>query len=67
MDNRILKYIPKSKRAAIRDCYKTDYDGYWIILNEGWEASNTDAGCRTISQDTIAELRYQISGIRKCN
>lgn len=60
----IFSYIPKSKRVAVRDCYK-DSDGYWICLNPGWEASNMDAGCRTIHEDTIADLRYQIKGIRR--
>lgn len=60
----IMRYIPKSKRTAVRDYYK-DEDGYWICLNPGWEASNTDAGCRTIHEDTITDLRYQIKGIRR--
>lgn len=64
MDARILKYIPLKKREAIRDAYK-DEDGYWITLNEGWEASNTDSGCRTIHEDTIIDLRHQISGIKR--
>lgn len=64
MDKKIMKYVPKSKITAIRDAYKDD-DGYWMTLNDGWEASNTDCGCRTIHEDTINELRYQIAGIRK--
>ena len=64
MNASIMKYIPKSKKNAVRDCYK-DEDGYWICLNEGWEASNMDAGCRTIHESYIRELRYQIAGIRK--
>ena len=64
MDAKIMKYVPKSKVNAIRDAYKDD-DGYWMTLNDGWEASNTDYGCRTIHEDTVKELRYQISGIRK--
>ncbi len=61
----LLKYVPLSKRDSVRDAY-VDCDGYWICLNEGWEASRMDAGCRTIHEDTISDLRYQISGIRKC-
>lgn len=60
----IVNYIPKSKRAAVRDAYKDD-DGYWVCLNEGWEASNADAGCRTIHEDTISDLVSQIKGIRR--
>lgn len=64
MDDRIMKYVPLKKRQAIKDAYR-DEDGYWICLNDGWEASNTDSGCRTIHEDTIPELRYQISGITR--
>lgn len=59
----IMSYIPKSKRAGIRDCYK-DEDGYWICLQPGWEASRSCAP-HTIHEDTIADLRYQIKGIRR--
>lgn len=64
MDANIMRYIPRRKQAAVRDCYRDD-DGYWICLHEGWEASNTDAGCRTIHEDNIRDLRYQIAGIVK--
>lgn len=60
----IMKYIPKSKREAIRDAYR-DEDGYWICLKEGWEASRTDSECRVIHEDHISDLRYQIAGITK--
>lgn len=60
----IMKYVPKGKQAAIRDAYR-DEDGFWICLNEGWEASRTDSGCRTIHEDTIPDLRYQIAGIQR--
>lgn len=62
MDERILKYIPQKKREAVVDAFK-DSDGYWIFLRDGWEASNMDSGCHIIHEDTIKELRYQISGI----
>ena len=61
---RIMRYVPASKLGAIRDAYK-DQDGYWICLNENWEASNTDTGCHVIHEDTIKDLRYQIAGIRR--
>lgn len=64
MDNKILNYVPKSKREAVKDCYKDD-DGYWITLKEGWNADNMDCVCRTIHEDTIEQLRYQIAGIVK--
>lgn len=71
MDNRILKYIPKKKLVAIKDCWcEESLDGetersYWIILKEGWHFSHIDTGCRTCSQDRISELKYQIKGIEK--
>lgn len=61
-DEKIMRYIPKYKHRAIKSCWK-DSDGYWIILNEGFNADNMDWNCRTIHEDTIYELRYQISGI----
>lgn len=63
--SRIMKYVPKTKREAVDEAYRDD-DGYWIILKEGWEAERIDRGCRVICQDTVAELRYQIGGIRRC-
>lgn len=63
-DPKIMKYVPKKKADAIRTCYRDD-EGYWITLCEGWEASNMDSGCRTIHEDTIQELRYQIAGISR--
>ena len=70
-DPRIMKYIPKSKRAAINECWIEDAlcaeckCSYWITLKEGWEFGNLDAGARIVSQDTIKDLRYQIAGIQK--
>ena len=63
-DPKIMKYVPKSKQGAIKYAYH-DGDGYWIGLNDGWNADNMGNDCRTISQDTIKELRYQIAGISK--
>lgn len=63
-DPAILNYVSPKKLESIKECYH-DEDGYWIILNEGWEASNMDSGCKTIHEDTVKQLRYQISGIRK--
>lgn len=64
MDQSILKYVPASKREAIRDAYR-DQDGIWITLKEGWEASRTDSGCHVIHEDTIKDLKYQIAGIQR--
>ena len=68
----IQRMIPKSKKSAIYDLYQ-DQDGIWIILKEGWNADGMDSSCRTIHcggedepQDrTLADLKYQISMIRK--
>lgn len=64
MNDTIMKYIPKSKRDAIYDAWR-DSDGYWIMLNKGWNADRMDSCCRTIHEDYISDLRYQIAGIVK--
>lgn len=64
MDARIMRYVPKSKHEAISDAY-ADCDGYWICLNDGWNASRMDSSCRTIHEDTIRDLKYQIAGIER--
>jgi len=64
MDKNLMKYVPKSKRNAVRDCWR-DEDGIWMTLNRGWEAERTDSECRTIHEDTIKGLRWQIAGITK--
>lgn len=70
--NTIHRMIPKSKKAAIREIYE-DKDGFWVILNEGWNADGMDFDCHVIHEggddctdaETIEQLRYQISMIRK--
>ena len=64
MMKQLIDYVPKTKRAAIHDIFRDD-DGIWIFLNEGWNADRMDFECRTIHEDTITELKYQIAGIRK--
>lgn len=64
MDPNILKYVPKSKREAIHDCFR-DSDGIWIFLKDGWQAGRMDAHCHVIHEDYIAGLRYQIAGIER--
>ena len=61
IDWKVLKYVPKCKRAAIRDAYH-DEDGYWIHLNPGWRVKDYFAE-QTIHEDTIAELREVIKRI----
>ena len=60
---RVIDYIPESKRAGVYDAWE-DSDGIWIMLNEGWVADRSCAE-RTIHEDTVKDLRYQIAGIRK--
>lgn len=64
MDKAILKYIPKSKREGIKDCFRDD-DGIWIFLKNGWNADRMDNECHVIHEDCISDLKYQIAGIRK--
>ena len=68
----IMRMIPKEKKASVYDAWE-DSDGIWIMLNEGWNADNMDDVCRTIHcggedeplKATLADLKYQISGIHK--
>ena len=62
IDENLLKYVPKTKRIAIKAIWKDD-DGYWIILKNGYHASLTDERCRTIHEDNIRNIRYQVRGI----
>ena len=72
-ERRIWSMIPKSKKSAIRDLY-IDSDGIWIALEKGWNADGMDYPARVIhcgdeesvdAPDVIADLKYQISEIRK--
>lgn len=63
-DPRLMRYVPKSKIEAISTAW-VDSDGMWIILNEGWNADRMDSNCRTIHEDYIKDLKWQIAGIRK--
>lgn len=63
-DERIMKYIPKSKHEGIADAF-IDSDGMWIFLKDGWNADRMDVKCHVIHEDYIKDLRWQISGIRK--
>ena len=61
MDERIMRYIPKSKREAVYDAW-IDSDGYWIMLNDGWESID---GTHTIHEIRTKELRQEIADIRR--
>lgn len=61
MDAQIMKYIPESKKPAIKDAYR-DSDGYWITLKEGWKVRDYYSE-RTIHEDSIKELRPIIKDI----
>ena len=70
---RVMKMVPKSKQSAIREVY-IDSDGIWIALEKGWNADGMDYPARLIhcgedefdgTPDVIADLKYQISNIRK--
>lgn len=71
-NNQIMRMIPRSKKASVRDLYQ-DSDGIWICLHEGWNADGMDSNCRTIHcggedeplKRTIIDLKDQISQIRK--
>ena len=72
-ERRVWNMIPKSKTAAVRDLF-IDSDGIWIALNKGWNADGMDYPATLIhcgddesvdSPDVIADLKYQISQIRK--
>jgi hypothetical protein len=43
----VERLIPRNKKAAIREIYE-DVDGWWVILNDGWNADGMDFDCRTI-------------------
>ena len=70
--NKIWKMIPREKQEGILEVYE-DTDGFWIILNPGWNADGMDHRCRTIhcggedftEAETVKDLRYQIDLIRK--
>lgn len=65
-DERIVKYVPKYKKAAIRYAER-DNNGYWIRVCSGWTASRSSYNKRrVIHAKNIKELRYQIAGICRC-
>lgn len=64
MEQKIMRYIPKSKVESVEDAWIDD-DGMWIVLKDGWNADRMDFDCHTIHEDNVADLRYQIAGIRR--
>lgn len=60
----LWKYIPDKLNEAI--AYTSiDMDGYWIFLEDGWIAYDGGEDCRTIHCYNIADLKKDISTIRK--
>mgnify|MGYP003311141327 CR=1 FL=1 len=57
----VLRYIPKGKHEAIRDCFK-DGDLYRINLHDGWQAAD---GSKTMSARKVHELKVMSRGISK--
>ena len=55
----VLRYIPKGKHVAIRDCFK-DGDLYRINLHEGWKAAD---GSMTLTSHKVHDLKVQSRGI----
>lgn len=59
---KIMRYIPKRLKCAIREAYH-DSDGYWIMLNENYLDVNW--GTHVIHEDTINELRRELQNVEK--
>ena len=63
--SRIMKYIPRSKKEAVKDAY-ADQDGYWIILKDGWTGTvipftrTPSRSCDTKSQ-AFADVKNNIN------
>ena len=63
LEPKIMKYVPAVKKHMISAAW-IDGDGYWIELKDGFNAGRMDvSGCHTIHEETINDLRYQITGI----
>ncbi len=58
----LWKYIPKKFEEAIESA-DVDEDGYWIYLNDGWNADGMDEHCHVIHENSIKDLKMQISQI----
>ena len=64
IDPKLMKYVPVLKQEAVQEIFR-DSDGYWIFLKQDWVASRTDWDAHVIHEETIDELRLQITGIKK--
>lgn len=51
MKKKLLDYIPKKYKNAVREFYK-DSRGYWLILNDGYILEDY-YGAHVIHEDTI--------------
>ena len=60
----LWRYIPKKLHIAVADC-NTDFDGYWIWLDEGWSAYDHGSDCGTIHEYNIKDLKEAIKTISK--
>lgn len=61
-DGHILAYTSKQKAKGIKEAWKDD-KGYWVTLNDGYEASRSD-NKQLIFATCLSELRTQMYGIR---
>lgn len=59
----IEKYIPQ--RLSIAVSFTSIGDGYWIYLNDGWEAYDGGSDCHTIHEYRISDLKDAIKTIRR--
>jgi hypothetical protein len=58
--------VPKKYHAAIKELYQDD-DGYWCILNDGYNADGIDSKseCRVANGEDVKEILRQIRLFRK--
>ena len=61
MKNNTRISIPQKYHCMIKELYK-DEDDIWCVLNIGYQ---TREHGRTIHEETITGLRYELKGIKK--
>lgn len=61
-DERIMKYVPKRLKEAVREAYH-DSDGYWICLTDDYE--DTHMNTHVIHGETIQQLREDLKNVEK--
>lgn len=62
LEESIMRYVSDANRDAIAEAWK-DNTGYHIALNEGYKASRSTIGDRSICEKTVEQIRYQLGGI----